>query len=562
MPTSQELSEVMSVYPKLKYFEELSCGLTDSLQTSLFADVQIEVEGETFNCHRIILASMSHYFKTMFTSKFKESGLPKVHLKDLNKEIFRAALEYIYTGQSSVKNSNVYHLLSCSSMLQIKGLQSICSEFLQKSLCHNNCIGIWKMATGHGLPELQKKSWETIQENFPEVSKCDEFLHLSQDELIQIIDCKDLFTVKEEDVCDAVLRWVKGDPSRKKGLVAVFKVLRLTQMSLDYLCNVREGEEIEECSGCRTLVLEAIDKINSALPSEFSCPESEYRQEEVVCMVGTRSREPNPQKIEVLCYSFRHNNKFKFSTLPVEPGPCFAVCILNRDIFISGGYNQQNLMLHFNTEHNTWTECKQMKIERWSHSMVAVGKHLYLLGGTSRTNETLSSIEKFDPETGTYEEVGHLEVPVSSMTAAVFGTKIITFGGKLRDRNSASVIQFFDVSNKTKGVLGNLPESCAGSMGRAVYFEDRLIIVFREGQVVEYSEDTGPSIVCMIDQFDHFGAVNHNGEILVLGNRSGSFYAVLFNPYSGKSRHIPAPFKAPMCNFYCLKTTVSKKYLK
>lgn len=68
MPTSQELSEVMSIYPKLKYFEELSCGLTDSLQTSLFADVQIEVEGETFNCHRIILASMSHYFKTMFTS--------------------------------------------------------------------------------------------------------------------------------------------------------------------------------------------------------------------------------------------------------------------------------------------------------------------------------------------------------------------------------------------------------------------------------------------------------------------------------------------------------------
>lgn len=68
MPTSQELSEVMSVYPKLKYFEELSCGLTDSLRNSLFADVQIEVEGETFNCHRIILASMSHYFKTMFTS--------------------------------------------------------------------------------------------------------------------------------------------------------------------------------------------------------------------------------------------------------------------------------------------------------------------------------------------------------------------------------------------------------------------------------------------------------------------------------------------------------------
>ncbi|XP_061181004.1 kelch-like protein 24 [Saccostrea echinata] len=562
MPTSEELSAVIGNYNKLQYFEELSHGLRDSLKNSLFTDVQIEVDGEIFNCHRIILASMSHYFKTMFTSNFKESGLPKVHLKDLDKEIFKAALEYIYTGQSSVKNSNVYHLLSCSSMLQIKGLQSICSEFLRKSLSHNNCIGIWKMATGHGLPELQEDSWNTIQQKFPEVSKCEEFLHVTKDELILIIGCKDLFTSKEEDVCDAVLQWVRGDKARKKGLKEVFQVLRLTQMSLDYLCNIRDCEEIEECSGCRSLVLEAIDKINSALPNEYTCPESEYRQEEVICMVGTRSREPNPQKIEVLCYSFRHNSKFKLSTLPVEPGPCFAVCILNRDIYISGGYNEQNLMLHFNTEQNMWTECKKMVIERWSHSMVAVGKHLYLVGGTSKTNETLSSIEKFDPETETYEEVGQLEVPVSSMTAAVFGTKIITFGGKLKDRTAASVIQYFDVATKTKGLLGNLPETCAGIMGRAVHFEDKLIIIFREGQIVEYSEDRGASIVCNIVKFDHFGAVMHEGEVLILGNRSGTFYAVLFNPHSGKARNIPAPFKAPMCNFYCLQTIVSKRYLK
>lgn len=68
MPTSEEIASVMDVYPKLQYFEELSHGLTESLCNSLFADVQIEVEGEIFNCHRVILASMSHYFKTMFTS--------------------------------------------------------------------------------------------------------------------------------------------------------------------------------------------------------------------------------------------------------------------------------------------------------------------------------------------------------------------------------------------------------------------------------------------------------------------------------------------------------------
>lgn len=296
------------------------------------------------------------------------------------------------------------------------------------------------MVIGYGLLELQKKSWETIQENFLEVSKCDEFLYLFQDELIQIIDCKDLFIVKEEDVCDVVLRWVKGDFSRKKGLVVVFKVLRLIQMFLDYFCNVREGEEIEECLGCRILVLEVIDKINFVFFNEFFCFESEYRQEEVVCMVGIRSREFNFQKIEVLCYSFRYNNKFKFFIFFVELGLCFVVCIFNRDIYIFGGYNQQNLMFYFNIEYNTWIECKQMKIERWFYFMVVVGKYFYLLGGIFRINEIFFSIEKFDLEIGTYEEVGYLEVLVFFMIVVVFGIKIIIFGGKLGDRNLVFVI--------------------------------------------------------------------------------------------------------------------------
>lgn len=79
---------------------------------------------------------------------------------------------------------------------------------------------------------------------------------------------------------------------------------------------------------------------------------------------------------------------------------------------------------------------------------------------------------------------------------------------------------------------------------------------------MEYSEDIGFFIVCMIDKFDYFGVVNYNGEILVLGNRSGSFYVVLFNLYSGKFRYILVFFKVSMCNFYCLKIIVSKKYLK
>ena len=187
-------------------------------------------------------------------------------------------------------------------------MQAICDTFLQDHLSPSNCIGVWKHASGHGMKELSDISWKAIMKNFPDVVSGDEFLLLEKADVICLIEGKDLFTPNEEFVCDAVLKWYRHNAEKRRSdLGEIFQHLRFVLMDLDYLCNVRDSNDIEDVKECRSIVLKAIEEVNKA----ESAPSSLYREEEVLCMVGTRSREPNPQKTEVQCFSARHGKKFK-----------------------------------------------------------------------------------------------------------------------------------------------------------------------------------------------------------------------------------------------------------
>lgn len=50
------------------YLHVLSKGIASEWAEGKFSDVEVIVEGQKFNCHRIILASVSEYFSVMFTS--------------------------------------------------------------------------------------------------------------------------------------------------------------------------------------------------------------------------------------------------------------------------------------------------------------------------------------------------------------------------------------------------------------------------------------------------------------------------------------------------------------
>ena len=97
------------------------------------SDITINVDGTTFHAHKNILAASSGYFKTMFSSGFKESTMSEIelHLPQQN-QVFATLLEFIYTGNmSKLTPDTVCVILDVACYLQVNQAVHICSAFIR-----------------------------------------------------------------------------------------------------------------------------------------------------------------------------------------------------------------------------------------------------------------------------------------------------------------------------------------------------------------------------------------------------------------------------------------------
>ena len=550
-----------------KYLQILSQGIEEIWLDQSFTDVVVSIDGKTYNCHKMILSSLSQYFWAMFRSGMRESIGGLVELQNIDCETFETILRFMYTGCATINMDNVELLLEAAVMLQVKCLQEQCEVFLKKNIGPENCLGIWRLASGLNCEKLAKKSWTYILEFFSSVSELEEFGHLSLDDLIAVINDNDLNTSSEVAVCEAVMKWVEADPSnRQKDLKKLFQFIRFPMISCEYIQNLNQHRLVAECEECRNILERMLvyltskdaDGLNGikGLSRQFH-----HRQEEMMCVVGTRSRHPNPQMTEIKCFSFRRDAAYNLAALPSEPGACFAVTKLDDDVYVSGGYHGQTLLLRFVSSENKWQYCSPMLEGRWGHSMVSVDGKLFILGGSTRISETLSSVECYDPETNTCELFGGLQLPVSFMPTATIGHRIYIFGGKLQDRTLSTKIQCFDTRQRCCYILDDMP-LVSSTASRVAVIENSVYIFYRHGDIMEYREGASATVVGNMPHFDHFGVVPHQGQILIVGSQSNQYSTVLYNPSTREMSPFVRTVKANLCNFYCLPVVMSRQYIK
>ena len=136
------------------------------IETGLYSDLAIEVNGEAFKVHKCILTSRSEKFKCMLLS---DTGSVAMREKIENKMVvtnpmvttdtFRAMLQWIYTGECEMSDnaSDVLPLLSLTDEYLLPDLQRVCEDQIidymdvktaTKILTDPNCV----------LPESSEKS--------------------------------------------------------------------------------------------------------------------------------------------------------------------------------------------------------------------------------------------------------------------------------------------------------------------------------------------------------------------------------------------------------------------
>lgn len=96
-------------------------------------------------------------------------------------------------------------------MLEILPVRDACCQYLAKHMDENNSLGIECFAEMHACSELQLKAKKFSLKKFKEIVNGEEFVAVGQSQLIELVSSDDLECDREEDVFEAVLKWLNWD---------------------------------------------------------------------------------------------------------------------------------------------------------------------------------------------------------------------------------------------------------------------------------------------------------------------------------------------------------------
>lgn len=185
----------------------------------ILVDMVFEVEGVKFNAHRFIVSLYSPYLRTLVDphGHFAENqtGQGQISLKGLDSEHFGHILTYIYTGQITIHEDNVFELVEICQYLQISDDDTLvpqCLNFLGAKL--HTCplamvFKIWNLAEQYGFAELRTQVLSVLSFRLEDFLAKDFFMYLGFEEINQVLSHGELCIRSEKTLFDALISWLK-----------------------------------------------------------------------------------------------------------------------------------------------------------------------------------------------------------------------------------------------------------------------------------------------------------------------------------------------------------------
>ena len=213
-------------------------------QNEEYTDVTLQSGDVHFQCHRVVLAAASDYFKAMFKCALKESKSDTVQLT-IEPDVLTSVLDYVYIGEIELTIDNVKSVVKACDVLQLPRLMTGCEEFMVAQTNAANCVGFHGFAASYQLHKLQRKVKEVMLGEFSSVALTDHFKQLSCNELVELVKDDELNVTNEDVVFESVLGWVRHDvDNRKSSLETVMEYVRLPFCTSDYMCQMKQSFDL------------------------------------------------------------------------------------------------------------------------------------------------------------------------------------------------------------------------------------------------------------------------------------------------------------------------------
>ncbi|XP_059175100.1 uncharacterized protein LOC131955134 [Physella acuta] len=194
---------------KKEFCVQIVQSLENVWNENILFDFAVKVQDETIQCHRLILAACSEFFKACFRSGMREVTENCLVLKDVSSEVFRLIINTIYTGTSLLTVENFIEVWQAAHMLQVKLMVNVCEEFAIRSCSLDTWENIYLHAKRFGSYLVLDKLHTFMLKNFEKIRFSTTFLQLSFEEVLDLIKSQDLVVSKEDLVLESVIQWVE-----------------------------------------------------------------------------------------------------------------------------------------------------------------------------------------------------------------------------------------------------------------------------------------------------------------------------------------------------------------
>ncbi|XP_025203650.1 kelch-like protein 2 [Melanaphis sacchari] len=416
----------------IKVFEVLQLLREDEV----FCDIKLQADdGTVLNGHKVVLVSVSPYFRAMFTC-FSESNKNVVNIRNLDSTALQLLLDYIYTGEIIINLENVQVLLPASNLLQLEFVRGACIEFLQKQLNPSNCLGIRAFADFYNCAELLSSSEAYIKKQFVKVIEGDEFLSLSSEELIYLISSNDLNVAFEEKVYECVINWVKHELGcRYDSLPRLIKHVRLPLVSLEYITKkVVEEPLFKNIPKCKDYINEALNfhKLKTQqiiiIPQTIHCTPrlSGYK---VILMFNLSQK-------TMKCNTNWYDPATNLLQIAVGVGECNRpsglAIVTSQFVFSLGSFYMSNSrsveMFDLFSYSPCWVQMANMLVCRYNLGVGVLDNCIYAIGGSNGTG-SLNSAEVFDVNIKKWRMISNMSTKRSTFSVGVLDNLIYAVGG-------------------------------------------------------------------------------------------------------------------------------------
>ncbi|XP_075905770.1 kelch repeat and BTB domain-containing protein 3 [Nelusetta ayraudi] len=427
-------------------------------ERGLMSDFTVKVQGHTFPCHRCVLAACSDFFRAMFEVDMRERGDGSVNLDNQSPDAVSSFLDFAYSGEMLITDSNVDMLFQIASFLQISVLSKACGDFLIGIMDLSNCLSLFSIAEAYGSAALLRSAEGFMIENFHDLSKTQDFLEMQVNVLEACLRSDALNAPSEEEVVMSLLRWIHHDlPTRLKLLPGLLSLTRLHHLpALESLGD--SNPLLRDSESCLALISEA-----RSLQIQHSGLLTDARPATTQSYIYIHKTEENGEIRHTFCYCLETDRWKELATggregaatMPDPPGSCLTSYA--EKMFVTGGCRGnccRAVRLHVaepshDATDEVWCFCPvtltctpapAMLKPRTMHAAVTCLDRVYVIGGRTRGSRggapCLLEVEYYNTMSRTWCSVSPLPTAIFYPEASACGDVIYTLGSEVEITDS------------------------------------------------------------------------------------------------------------------------------